>query len=101
MVGGVASGVVVVVNGGLTKTKRGWVTVKDLMQRGILLMWWESGGIYYIVYKFTEKKLVAYYLSFHSNIAFFCDRVVVGLWCQKWGNCRLCERFFTKWLKNS
>ena len=45
MEGGVASGVVVVVNGGLIRTKRGWVTVKNLMQRGIFLMWWGSGGI--------------------------------------------------------
>ena len=45
MVGGFAYGVVVVVNGGLIRTKRGWVTVKNLMQRGIFLMWWGSGGI--------------------------------------------------------
>ena len=45
MVGGVPSGVVVVVNGGLKRTKRGWETVKNLLQRGIFLMWWGSGGI--------------------------------------------------------
>ena len=45
MVGGFSSGGVVVVNGGLISTKRGWVTVKNLMQRGILLMWWGSEGI--------------------------------------------------------
>ena len=45
MVGGFSSGGVVVVNGGSISTKRGWVTVKNLMQRGIFLMWWGSGGI--------------------------------------------------------
>ena len=45
MEGGVTSGVVVVVNGALIRTKRGWETVKNLMQRGIFLMWWGSGGI--------------------------------------------------------
>ena len=45
MVGGFSSGGVAVVNGSLISTKRGWVTVKNLMQRGISLMWWGSGGI--------------------------------------------------------
>ena len=45
MVGGFSSGGVVVVNGGLISTKRGWVTVKNLMQRGIFLMWLGSEGI--------------------------------------------------------